>query len=326
MFEGNLIFINFFNSNYFPELTFDEVRFIPFLNFGNIVLGAFFVILLMNHILKSAEMDYKIQIWKFLIVSPFVIILTYFSMFEIELVKLDGFGVFIIKPTLVSFTLALICVVLIVIILLPKYIKFARVIEKKKSGRKRTLFYFTFAIVSSILLYISCVILRIHFGNNWGFIIFIDIFMMIAVGLSLIASLFYGFGEEMSCIINIEELYIAHSSGKLIHVEKFIERESTKESLLTAFFMAANMMVQEIRSEGSGIERFVLDDGSEIILSFGKYVRGILIVNKYNKLFKDKLDSLIRKLEELPNTKLENWTFGTLDFSQSIKKLLKRIF
>ena len=326
MYELYLIGLNLFDPNTFNNLTIERLTVIPFINLGCILIGVLIVIKFMKNLLKLAGMDYKIEIWKWVSIFSLSLILLYLSLFEVQLIDIEGFRVLLMKPVLLNSIVSLICSLIVCLIIAPLYLKFGKILKQKKSGRKKAVSRFSTLIATSLFTFVICILLRIHFGNNWNSIIIIDFCMLFAICLSFIASLIYGFGEEMLCIVNLEELYITHKSGKLIHVEKFIDRKTTKESLISAFFMAINSMLQEIRTEGNIIERLVLDDKSEIILSFGHYIRGILIVNKYNHLFIDKLNLLIKEMEEKYDSKLKEWTTGSSDLSIRIKQLIGKLF
>lgn len=287
------------------------------------IIGFVFTLLIMKWLLFTANMDSPLN-RKWISVLSFLYILIIFNyVVNVQLLELDGYFQIVVKNPIISLTiLGLFGITFFTNKIYSSYFEFIKKSTNKSKAESR----FSLYLGIFVGLFISTFIFRVHFGTNWTFILISDMIMILAIVYVLIASLYYGFGESILSRVNIESVYIVHSSGTLIYAYHFIERDKSKDDVIGAFFNCINSLIQEIRYGGIEIERFVLKDKSELVFSIGKHCRIILIVKEYNPIFKDKLSVLISRLQDKEFDITANWSFIDDDADSKFEKLIKEIF
>jgi len=277
-------------------------------------------------IINAAGIEYSFKKW--MIIAGITIYMLIFLTFvyNYDIIDLNGYPSTIVTLPFLSVMPIVLLLILGASISGRKFFQFVSMVSTKKYRKWGKEFVFTFIISSSLGLYYLNVLVRIYFGVNWFIIIIADIFAIIAIFLGLIASFVHGFGETMALVLNLEAIFISHYSGRLVYYRIFVEKGSTNPDIISAFLTTIDTMLKEIREKGGGVERLVLDDESQIILSEGQYFKGIFITKQFNKQYKMKLEKLVSKIHELKAVDIAKWDGETGIISKSIDTFLTEIF
>ena len=292
-----------------------------------IITGAVILIKFMNIFIKSANIKRSFKNGNNILIVILIVILVYINIFETEIIKINDYPFIVVKPILFSMISTLVIVGIILSTVAPQYFKsIDLLVSKKISKGKKEEFIYSSLIAIAIISLVGGVILRINLGINWSIIIFCDLILLFAAILCLMTSFTYGFGESMQGHLFLRAIFISHYSGKLIFSYNFTKHKEFKDEFVGPFLIAINSIVQEIRTKGTYIERLVLEDNSEIILSIGEYARGILITEEFNPTFKEKLDLLINTIESEVKKVIKDWSEYNTIVQKRIEELIKNIF
>lgn len=287
------------------------------------ILGIIILIEYIMWFLRISNLKHYIKPWQRLTLFANLIFIIIYDLLFGKVVFIGVYPVIIIDYPIWSLIIILFTTVFGIFLIWPKYSEFMKIsYEDIFKNRFKKALVFSQAKLIFIISFLSIVIIRNHFENTWNLIITLDIALLIVCIFGLTTSYFYSYGEDILCILNIEAIYLYHESGKKIYSKIYKNLHRTKDFSIGSFLIAISAIFREIRSNRTYIDRIVMDDESEIILSSGKYSRGLLIVRQFNHLFREKLDNIIKEFEKLKGDSLKQWFGGSQKIDSQIEEII----
>jgi hypothetical protein len=143
--------------------------------------------------------------------------------------------------------------------------------------------------------------------------------ILVAFFVNLIPSL-----AEIGWREKIKYIILSTSTGIDIYNENFQERKEINEVLISGALWGIQVFLQNVLKDSEGVT--IISKGSDvIIMDKGKYVTGILVVERELEILKYLLKKLISQFEEYYSDFLKNWK-GDLDLFKPTKHLISSIF
>ncbi len=184
----------------------------------------------------------------------------------------------------------------------------------------------TVLMSSYIMVYSVGVMLRMHFGTTWGFIVLCDAIILCAMVFGFCSTLMYGFGERVAAVMNMHALYIVHFSGQPVFNYVFSRERVPDKEVISPVFFAITQMVESVVHDNKKLHRLVMANDMELIVESGELCIGIIIARKYQPIFAKKLKSMVQRVEKEEYKMLSQWTGANERFNQKMIELMNELF